>query len=190
MRPAILITALALLGPASCASSEWPRWADQLVGDLACGMSPAEVEQRSERELRIDSAMAELGTHVIRGRRVDVWLRFKDEQLQSYMLTELRGLKGVSLSPRTNLCTGELSFLLRLSRPYGLEGARVLFNGEEVEDFPWGAPYEIPGGQVEIRVEHEDYEPIVKHLELGAGDAGEQRIDLTAEDLHPAGSAR
>lgn len=169
----------------SCASGGWPLWTDQIVEKLACSLSPAEVIQLSERELIADHSMTELGTHVIRGRRVDIWLRFEDGQLRSYLRTRVQGLMGVRLSPRKNLCTGELSFLLRLSRPYGLEGARVFVNGEEVEEFPWGAPHEIPGGTVEIRVEHTDYKPVIKCLDLDAGDRGEQVLDLTLGDLNP-----
>lgn len=131
--------------------------------------------------------MTELGNHVIRGEDADVWLRFSDaKELESYLLTQLYGLKGVYLSPRRDLCTGTLSFLLRLSRPYELEGARVYIEGEEIEDFPWGALHEIPGGRVEIRIEHPDYKPIIKHLDLEADDAGEQRLTLSSEDLVPA----
>lgn len=178
--------ALGLFGATYCVSVEWPHWANEVFELLSCNMPLNTFEENSGHELAPNSAMAELGTHVIRGDNVDIWLRFEKGQLQSYLLTKLQGYKGVYVSPRTNLCTGDLTFLLRLSRPHGLEGARVSVNGTEVTEFPWGAPYEVPGGKVEIRVEHDGYQPITRRLVLDANDAGEQRLSITSEDLRPA----
>jgi len=90
------------------------------------------------------------------------------------------------LSPRRNLCTGELTFRLRILLPAELLGATAYLDGERTatlddlqEDF------ELTIGQHLLRIEKEDHEPIIKNLQLGTRDRGDQRLDLTEVDLWP-----
>lgn len=186
MKHLLAVALIGLLGSFSCGAAGWPRWTEQLVSKLQCGMSPAALEEQTGFELVPSAAMAELGTHVIRGRRADVWLRFEGGRLQSYLLTKPHGFKGVYLTPRTDLCSGHLSFLLRVTRTAQLEGARVYLDGELIDAFPWGAHFEVRGGRRELRIEKDGFEPIIKQLDLTAGDAGEQRLEVTGDDLRRA----
>lgn len=129
MKQLLLVALVGLVGSFSCGAGSWPRWTEELVSNLQCGMSPAAIEEQTGFEVEATAAMAELGTHVIRGRSADVWLRFEGGRFQSYLLTKPHGFKGVYLTPRTDLCSGHLSFLLRVTRTAQLEGAVSISTG-------------------------------------------------------------
>lgn len=42
---------------------------------------------------------------------------------------------------------------------------------------------EHPAGRHELRIKKAGYEPIIRHLELGPEDRGDQRLDLTKVEL-------
>jgi hypothetical protein len=86
-----------------------------------------------------------------------------------------------------NLCTKELSFFLRLRWSFALQGADVFLDGRKLGVSDWnGNLLEVPAGNHEIRVKKSGYEPVIKNLELGLEDRGDQWIDLTAEELRLA----
>ena len=127
-----------------------------------------------------------LGRYYIRKRHTDLWLRFNDqERLEWVTLSRMDGWRVMAtrLSPRRNLCTGELTFRIRLDWTVELEHASVYLDGNEVQ--PDGGNVAVSAGQHELRIEKEGYEAIVRHLDLGPGDRGDQHLDLRNVVLHP-----
>lgn len=187
------ITAVAaLLGVSAlaCVSGSWPQWTEELVSSLDCGMSISEVQTLAGRDLEPVRSVAFRGvysTHTIDKGDTSVWLHFDEGQLQavSRWRPEAWKLKSVYISPKRNLCNGELSFFVRLFRPAALEDPTVYLDGKEVENFPWAGPYEVSSGAHKLRIVEEGYEPIVKRLDFAEGDRGELWIEITGDDLHP-----
>ncbi|HKI05361.1 MAG TPA: hypothetical protein VKK31_25500 [Thermoanaerobaculia bacterium] len=147
-----------------------------------------ELETVAEREVITEGGERPwLGRHRISRGHSDLWLQFADEGgLKSVILARPDNLQTMRLSPRRNLCTGELTFRLRILLPAELLGATAYLDGERTatlddlqEDF------ELTIGQHLLRIEKEDHEPIIKNLQLGTRDRGDQRLDLTEVDLWP-----
>lgn len=131
-----------------------------------------------------------LGRHYIRKRHADLWLRFNEqERLEWVTLSKMDGwrIMATRQSPRRNLCTGELTYQVRLDWTVELEGAAVYLDGQEVQ--PEAGKITVSAGQHEVRVEKAGYEPIIRHLDLGPEDRGDQRLDLRQVELQPAHSA-
>ncbi len=157
-------------------------------------MTESEAVELAGQELRPVTTTAfrgVYGTHTVDKGNVSVWLDFENGRLAAFSRwrPEPRKLKSIYISPKENLCTGQLSFFMRLHRPSELlEGATVYLDGEKVNDYPWAGPFEIPIGEHELRIEREGYEPVVKHLEFEPEDRGEMWIDITSEELLPRAS--
>ena len=182
---------LASVAVISCASRGWPGWTHDLVSALSCGMRKSEVVELAGQELRAVTNTAfrgVYGTHTLDRGDVSVWLDFKDGELVSFSRWRPQPwkLKSVYISPKENLCTGQLSFFLRIYRPHGLSDDAIVFlDGEVINDYSWARPVEVPIGKHELRIQGEGYEPVVKYLEFGAEDQGELWIDITSEELRP-----
>lgn len=190
---------MSLLGPATglalqtflaCAvvPISWPLWAQQLAEKLECGMTLGEVQRLTrEKVLTLEAGPHPwLGNRYIRKGHADLWLRFNEQQsLEWVTLSEMDGwrLMATRQSPRRNLCTGELTYQLRLDWMAELEGAAVFLDGEEVE--PEGGKIEVSAGQHEVRIAKPGYEAIVRHLDLGPQDRGDQSLDLGEIELVP-----
>lgn len=128
-----------------------------------------------------------LGRHYIRKGHADLWLRFNEQEgLEWVTLSKMDGwrIMATRLSPRRNLCTGELSYQVRLDWTVDLEGASVVLDGNKVQ--PDAGKVELSAGRHKLRIEKAGYEPIVLHLDLGPDDRGDQRLDLTKVELQPA----
>lgn len=185
--PGLLVLVLA-----SCASGSgsWPRWAREVAGELECGMTIEDVKALIDEEvLKLEAGPHPwLGQHYIRKRYADLWLRFNEqERLEWVTLSKMDGwrIMATRLSPRRNLCTGELTYQVLLDWTVELEGAAVFLDGEEVS--PEAGKITVSAGEHEVRIEKVGYEPIVRHLDLGPGDRGDQRFDLTAIELRSTG---
>lgn len=181
----------ALLTIVSCAGGPvtWPRWARELDSKLECGMTLDEAQRLSSRQLQTLEAGAHpwLGRHYVRKGSTDFWLRFNDDnRLEWVTLSEMDGWRVMATrqSPRRNLCTGELTYQIRLDWTVQLEDARVYLDGEAVE--PEGGKITVSSGEHEVRIEKLGYEPIVRHLDLGPADRGDQSLDLRSVNLHRA----
>jgi len=171
-------------------SSAWPRWADELTKRLQCGMTIEEVRNLSESqilELKAGPAPT-LGRYYIRKWGSDLWLRFNDEGLEAVTMARVDGWRILAMrtSPRRNLCTGELAFVVRVLRTRDLEGASFYLDGNQVEMI--GNMIEMPAGRHELVIEKPGFEPIVREFQLGPEDRGDQRLDLTSEKLRPVTS--
>ena len=105
------------------------RWARDLISKLRCGMTIDEVQYVAEEKVVALAGQGRLGTHYIRRGGTDVWLQVSDRKVVSVLSSQVDSLKTTRLSPRTNLCTGEVSFLVRLKLPAGFETARIYIDG-------------------------------------------------------------
>jgi len=154
-------------------------------------MSPEEVKGVTSTEVVTLEAGSHpwLGRHYIHKGHADLWLRFNEqERLEWVTLSKIDGwrIMATRLSPRRNLCTGELSYQVRLDWTVDLEGASVFLDGYEVK--PDSGKVELSAGRHELRIEKAGYEPLVRQLNLGPEDRGDQRLDLTKVELRPAGA--
>lgn len=176
----------------SCAASgASPRWVERLEGRLACGMSLTDIRELTDAE--IVEAARPWGTHFINRGRSDLWLQVTEEGLQSIQVSTIDGWKIMSTrsSPQKNLCTGDLTFFLRINWTYELQGAQVYLDGRRVQAADWAGPLlRVPVGGHELRIEKDGYEPIVKALDFTSEDRGDQRLDLTKERANASGAAK
>ena len=146
----------------SCASGNCPHWTEELISSLECGMTISEVESLAGQDLepvRTVAFRGVYGTHTIDKGSVSVWLHFIDGHLQAVSCWRPQAwkLKSVYISPKRNLCNGELSFFVRLFRPAALEDPTVYFDAKEIVNFPWARPFEVSAGSHELRVVEEGY---------------------------------
>jgi hypothetical protein len=173
-----------LLFSTSCFGRE-EAWVEKLVPQLQCGMSLPDVQNLTAHTIK-PSAMPELGTHQVDGKRSDLWLGFRNGGLVSVISGTIDGLTSIRLSPKRNLCTRELTFFLSIEWVVPLQGADVFLDGKVVEEnTSSGLILEVSSGDHELRVVKEGYEPIVKHLRFEAVDPGRRDVTLTSQDLHP-----
>ncbi len=190
MSQASWATGLTLLVFLSCTGSlaPWPGWARQFAAELECGMSLEEIRELADEEIQTLEAGAHpwLGRYYVRKRNADVWLRFNEQsRLQWVTLSRMDGWKVMATrqSPQRNLCTGELTYQIRLDWTVELEGAAVFLDDQEVQ--PDRGKITVSAGQHDVRIEKAGYEPIVRHLNLGPEDRGDQSLDLRQVELQP-----
>lgn len=174
----------------SCASGQWPGWTDELVSSLDCGMTISEVESLAGQKtvpVKTAAFRGVYGTHTIDKGNVTVWLDFEEGELQAFSRWRVQPwqLKSIFISPKRNLCNGDLSFFIRLFRPAALGNPIVFLDGEEIVDFPWASPYEVSSGSHELRIVEEGYKPIIKHFSFAEGDPGESWLEITGDELQP-----
>lgn len=184
------ITGIALLTLASSATGcgAWPAWARQLSEELDCGMSSEEVSDlAAEQGFDLSSPLDPwLGQKNIRKDHSALWLRFNEEsRLEWVTLSTMDGwrIMATRLSPRRNLCTGELTYQLRLDWTVELEGATIYLDGQKVQ--PEAGKITVSAGQHEVRIEKAGYEPIIRQLDLGPNDRGDQSLDFRDISLVP-----
>lgn len=169
----------------------WDRkmaWVEDLVTQLQCGMSLTDVQRVTEHEIKPTTSQPDLGTHRVDGKWADVWLNFQEGRLVHVTAGTIDGLTSLRLSPKRNLCTGGLTFFLRLEWVEQLQGADIYLDGKGMEEnASSGLIFELSAGSHELRVVKEGYESIVKRLYFGPEDPGEYHLDLTSSDLRPGG---
>jgi PEGA domain len=170
----------------SCSTERWPKWSEEVSGQLKCGLSQLQVQEIAKVGITATSAKQFLGTHKISKGYADIWLRFDKNGLRSYLVTKATGFKVMRVSSRTDLCTGEISFLLRLQPSYELLSAEVYLDGERLEADFWSLPIEISAGRHELRIEKKGYMPMIRRISLEAGDPGEISVSLTEVKLQPS----
>lgn len=151
-------------------------------------MTLEEVQRLTSKEFQTLEAGAHpwLGRHYVSKGYADLWLRFNEQnRLEWVTLSKMDGWRIMATreSPRRNLCTGELTYQVRLDWTVELEGATVSLDGQEVQ--PDGGQITVSAGEHEVRIEKAGYEPILRQLQLGPEDRGDQRIDLRDVTLVP-----
>ena len=201
MQPALRHKAMFLYMPAllllsSCVSGavKWPRWASNLSTQLQCGMMIEDVQGLTDKEIRPFGSGAHpwVGDYRVHGGRSELSLMFdKSERLESIALSQVDGwrIMSVRLSPRRNLCTDELTFLLRYQRTSAvaeiLEGADVYLDGQKLGPSAWSEPLlEVPSGVHEL-IFVKNGVGIRKSVDLRREDRGNLTLELTAEELRP-----
>jgi hypothetical protein len=189
MRQALAVFFLAV----SCYAGEavWPKWSRQLVENLRCGMSVEQIERLTREEIIVESGdRSWLGRHRISRRHTDLWLQFREDRtLVSYILARADSPKTTILSPKRNLCTGEITFQLRLLVASDFLGAAVRLNGQPfatIENIQ--EDFELPLGRHELLIEKEGYAPIRKRLCLELTSRGDHRFDLRGAAQHRPGA--
>jgi hypothetical protein len=173
----------------SCGRHE-QAWGEKYGSNLRCGMSVPEAQALAGRPVMAASSKPGLGTHRVDGKWHDLWFTFRDDRLVSVISATIDGLTSARLSPKRNLCTGELTFFLNLEWVVPLQGADVFLDGKVVEEnAASGLTLEVSSGNHELRVVKEGHEPIVKHLRFEATDPGRRRITLKGTDVVGIGRA-
>lgn len=144
------------------------------------GLTPEEVQTLQA------GAHPWLGRHYVSKGYSKLWLRFNERQrLEWVTLSKMDGwrIMATQQSPRRNLCTGELTYQVRLDWTVELEAAAVFLDGQPVQ--PEGGTITVSAGEHEVRIEKAGYEPIIRHLDLGPDDRGDQSLDFRDVELQP-----
>lgn len=180
---ASLLILLLLVASCHLSSSSWPRWANRIAEKLECGMTPQQVKRVAERELIPEEHQDPwLGGYRFRKGHSDLWLKFNENrQLEFVTLAQVDGwrIMRIRLSPRRNLCTGELTFRLRINWSYEVQGADLYLDGVKIDREQWIGPFiEVTAGNHELRLEKPGIRPVVKSLSFGPEDRGNPELDL------------
>ena len=187
----LAVLLLVLTFSVSCAlgSDRDPLWVENLISQLRCGLTLADVERMVDREIEEeDSLMARLGSHRIDGKWATVWLDFTAGELAAVASGRIDGVASMRTSPKRNLCTGELTFLLQVGWVTDLRGATIFLDGQMVEENAIGSfACQIPAGTHHLRLEKDGFLPIRRKISLEPGDPGVYQIDLGSHDLRPEG---
>lgn len=149
-------------------------------------MSLDEVEALTNRKVLEVEAKRDFGTHRVAGQGADVWLGFEGRGLVTVTTGYINGLTSMRRTPKKDLCTGELEFVVSLEWVEELQGASVYWDDSLVKDnASSGLAFKVLAGEHVLQIEKAGYDPIVERLRLDREDRGDQRIDVTAEELRP-----
>lgn len=183
-----LAVVLALAAGGCDSAHAWPYWAEKLEGQLRCGMTLVEVQRIvSGPVTALESGPhPRLGGYYVEKGHSTLWMRFDQSgRLQEVTLSSVDGWRFIAtrLTPRRNLCTGTLTFFLRILVTRDFDDARFFLDGKEVQ-LGDGVLEVSPGFHV-LRIEKGGSVPIVRHLMFRSTDRGDQRLDLTHERFRP-----
>jgi hypothetical protein len=157
-----------------CESSQVRSYMSQ----LRCGMSLQQVQALSRFKVK------PVGQHRLGGYRANigrgaVWMEFGDGRLTTVTAQTISGLTSARLSPKKDLCTGQLTFFVSLEWPADLQGTDVYLDGQlAAENAKSGLVLEVREGEHVIRLERQGRAPIVKALALDESSRGDQWIDI------------
>ncbi|HKZ19446.1 MAG TPA: PEGA domain-containing protein [Acidimicrobiia bacterium] len=187
MRAPVLLAVLSLLSVGQ-GGPHWPDWAKDLAAQLKCGMTLEDLDRLTEQPIEKRG----FGEVLIGQGRASLSLQLDpNDRVQTIRLIRRPDgwrLLATRSSPERNLCTGQLTFIIRIIRTVDLEGSEVYLDGLKVEESEMkGDLLRVPAGEHELRFEKKGYEPIVKRLILNPEDRGDQRVDLSEERLQPRG---
>ncbi len=161
-----------------------PKWVNAVVSQLYCGQSLGEVQLLTERRIENTTTQPDFGSFVVSSKFATIWFDFQSSKLVSVTTGRIDGLASIRTSPKTNLCTGELTFWVSLGWIVPLEGADVYLDGDLVEaNASAGVVFSFSTGRHELRVVKEGFEPIVKIFHFGPEDMGHVWLDLTEPDV-------
>ena len=148
-----------------------PEWVVDIKNQLSCGMTPEEVRALTEKELKAHARQLLIldpqsyDSYAVYGTWAHVNLHFQQGSLISILTTRVNGLASAESSPLVNLCTGELTYRIRLAYPYTLKGCALYLNEELMERCANGHFF-LPPGRYEMRLEKAGFAPIWKRFEL------------------------
>ncbi len=145
------------------------------------------VEIEAVGEHRLGEYRANLGRNA-------VWLDFTDGSLRSATAQTITGLTSARLSPKKDLCTGELTYFVSLEWIAELQQPDVYLDGELVaEKAASGLVLEVSEGEHVIRLESPGILPVERRIVLDDSSFGDQWIDFENFErlpnearLHPA----
>lgn len=183
--PAVLLLTSCLSGPV-----RWPGWATDLRSKLSCGMQIEQIRGLTDKEVGpVAGGHPWTGDYRLSHGRFELALMLDNSGgLESIALSQKRMmLPATRLSPRRNLCTGEVIFLLRIGWTVTLsefmESADVYLDGRRLESKTLDKSlFEVPEGKHDLLF-FKDGVGLIRHLDLGPDDRGEQRLDLTDDEL-------
>jgi hypothetical protein len=144
-------------------------------------MTLQEVEQLAGKDgVSHEAGRSFVGRHRVSRGYTHLWLQFGEGlRLQSYVLERPESFQWVRLSPRRNLCTGELTYQLRLHpRADELLDAVVYVDGQRMGSLGEVDDLELAAGDHELRIEPHSYPNLVQRLRLGPGDRGDQLLGV------------
>ena len=100
----IAILSFLVVVVASCASGKISTHVRDIVSQLSCGMTPAEVENLARTQLEFASQRP-WGNYMFTSGTTDIWLQFDEGQLRSVQTATLHRLMGMNVSPKKFLCS-------------------------------------------------------------------------------------
>lgn len=160
-------------------------WVEELVSRLDCGMELSDVADLGDREIRPNRAKTELGTHRIDGEQADVWLGFEGGHLVTVTAGYIDGMTSIRRTPKENLCTGELTFIVTLEWTEEFQGSSIFWDEALLKKHAFsGFQFETSAGSHELRIEKAGHQPVVKRLNFGPRDRGDQQIEVGAREVH------
>lgn len=145
---------------------------------LKCGMSLRQIEELSKFEIK------PVGQHRLGGYRASIgrnaiWMEFSEGRLTSVTVQTISGLTSARLSPKRDLCTGQLTFFVSLEWPAELQDSNVYLDDRLVaENAKSGLVLEVRGGKHVIRLEKPGVASTIRTLALDESSRGDQWIDI------------
>ena len=133
-------------------------------------------------KVKVIAAQRPWGSHFLNRGHTDLWLDIDNSKLKGIRLVRTSGWKFMETqsSPRINLCTGELTFFVRLRLPKNLQGWQVLVDGNALSARARNMMVlELPPGTHEISVTKEGGASLSKEIMIQSDSPGEFQIDFT-----------
>lgn len=150
---------------------------------LECGMTLQEVRRIAEVPIK-EVVEHRLGDYRASFGRNALWLGFVDGRLRSATAQTITGLTSARLSPKRDLCTGELIYFVSVEWIAEFRQPDVYLDGELIaEEAASGIVFEVGQGEHVIRLETPGIVPVEKRLVLDESRFGDQWIDF--EHLPP-----
>lgn len=162
-----------------------PRWIELLLPKLRCGMKPEEIQALTAKEVvHLGAGHWFFGNYRIDTSSHHVWLRIDEHGLQAVAWAAAVDLKNSRISPRHNLCTDKLSFLVDVSWTTDFVGSDVFLDGTRIaENADVCPPLELSTAHHELRIESPEHAPTVQHFDLTADDPGFQLLYVSTEEI-------
>jgi hypothetical protein len=162
----------------ACHYRPWSR-ADELVGGLHCGMTVEEIENYAREfggvvALKRSASNAPLVTLEHKGTHVNCW--GEQGRLRAIQISWISAPAVAQVSPRRDLCSGEVMADVYLTGSEGWAGATVLLDGKEVGSLVDGLKLELKAGSHSVDVRRQDGRAFSRTLRVDKEGPG--RIDL------------
>ncbi|MEM1205740.1 MAG: hypothetical protein AAGN66_21095 [Acidobacteriota bacterium] len=165
-----------------CKTSQLRSYVDQ----IECGMTLQEVRSISKVEIKAVKGDHHLGDHRANFGRDAVWMEFADGRLTSATTQTITGLTSSRLSPKKNLCSGELSYFVSLEWAAEIREPDLYLDGKLVaRKAVSGLVVELGEGQHVVRLEAPGIMPVEKRLVLDETSFGDQWVDFVDFERSP-----
>ncbi len=156
----------------------------EFVGRLRCGMLLAEVESIAKAVGSHDFACGSPDRRTtectLRKGGTVIFLHFEGKALRSVEEGQRRGLMGLSLKPKVNLCTGDKTRRVVIEAGKEWNDAVILVDGRRLGTItaPKAEPIEVPLGSHQIQIIPKAGTPISRRIDLKEGLEEPQRFVL------------